>query len=299
LYNDDKVNDLQLYIGCSGWSYTSWQGAFYPSNVENKLWLSYYSQVFNYVEIDSTFYRIPNEFMVKNWARKTPEEFRFTAKFPKVVTHDKKFKNVENELSSFYEAMKPLKDKLIALLIQFPPYVKITEGLEALKQYDFFFDDSFRYAVEVRHPSWFSDLAYNFFLNNNICMVWNQLDKIQSPAIVTSDFVYLRLIGDRSIKETEFGKIQKDRGNEMKYWSDKFTEIQDNEKTVKAGIVAANNHYAGFGAATANMFRVMRGLSPVEWGTQKEFDHQSELQFPEKSSYRKTQQKTMLDYASN
>jgi hypothetical protein len=63
---------LQLYIGCSGWSYSSWQGPFYPSNLENKHWLSYYSQVFNYVEVDSTFYRIPNELMVKNWARKTP-----------------------------------------------------------------------------------------------------------------------------------------------------------------------------------------------------------------------------------
>ena len=149
--------------------------------------------------------------MVKNWARKTPANFRFSAKFPKVITHDIKFKDVEKELTLFYDAMKPLKDKLLALLIQFPPYLKITEGLEALKQYDFFFDDSFRYAVEVRHPSWFSDLAYNFFSNNNICMVWNQPDKIQSPRIVTTDYVYLRLIGDRSIKEDEFGKIQKDR----------------------------------------------------------------------------------------
>jgi uncharacterized protein YecE (DUF72 family) len=238
--------------------------------------------------------------MVKNWARKTPEEFKFTAKFPKVVTHDKKFKNVEHELSLFYEAMKPLKDKLIALLIQFPPYVKITEGLEALKQYDFFFDDSFRYAVEVRHPSWFSDLAYNFFLNNNICMVWNQLDKIQSPAIVTSDFVYLRLIGDRSIKETEFGRIQKDRENEMKYWSGKFREIEDNEKTIKTGIVAANNHYAGFGAATANMFRVMSGLPSTVWGIQKEMEYDNELQqSDEQATGRKTKQKTLLDYTFN
>jgi uncharacterized protein YecE (DUF72 family) len=236
--------------------------------------------------------------MVKNWDRKTPENFKFTAKFPKIVTHDKKFKNVEQELSLFYEAMKPLKHKLIALLIQFPPYLKITEGLEALKQDDFFFDDSFRYAVEVRHPSWFSDLAYNFFSNNNICMVWNQLDKIQSPAIVTSDFTYLRLIGDRSINEADFGKIQKDRENEMRYWSDKFRETQENEKDVKVGIVAANNHYAGFGAATANMFRVMSGLAPVEWGTQKELDYSvaTELQFPEKSSYPKTNQKTLYDY---
>jgi len=268
--------------------------------MENKHWLSYYSQVFNYVEIDSTFYRIPNQFMVKNWARKTPADFRFTAKFPKVITHDKKLKNVEKELALFYDAMKPLKDKLLALLIQFPPYVKITEGMEALKQHDFFFDDDFRYTVEVRHPSWFSHLAYNFFSNNNICMVWNQLDKIQSPPIVTSDFVYLRLIGDRSIKETDFGRIQKDREQEMKYWSDKFRAIEENEKDVKAGIVAANNHYAGFGAATANMFRVMRGLEPIEWGMQKEIAYDTELQFPDdQASYHKPKQKSLLDYPSS
>jgi len=290
---------LKLYVGCSGWSYTSWQGVFYPSKLENKLWLSYYSQVFNYVEIDSTFYRIPNQFMVKNWARKTPKDFRFTAKFPKVITHDKKFQNVGKELSIFYDAMKPLKEKLLALLIQFPPYVKIIEGLDCLRQYDFFFDDSFRYAVEVRHPSWFSDLAYTFFINNNICMVWNQLDKIQSPPIVTSDLVYLRLIGDRSIKENEFGRIQMDREKEMEYWSDKFGAIEENEEDVKTGIVAANNHYAGFGAATANMFRVMRGLEPVEWGMQNELAYDTELQFPDdEASYHNPKQKTLLDYSS-
>lgn len=292
---------LKHFIGCSGWSYSSWQHTFYPSNIDNRLWLSYYSQVFNYVEIDSTFYRIPNEFMVKNWAKRTPDDFRFTAKFPKTITHDKKFKNVEKELTMFYEAMMPLKDKLLALLIQFPPYVKITEGMEALKQYDFFFDDSFRYAVEVRHPSWFSDLAYNFFSNNNICMVWNQLDKIQSPDIVTTNFIYLRLIGDRSIKETDFGRIQKNREQEMKYWADKFRETEQNEKDVKVGIVAANNHYAGFGAATANMFGVMSGLAPVEWGMQKELDYSvaNELKFAEKSGYRKSKQKSLFDYISN
>lgn len=238
--------------------------------------------------------------MVKNWARRTPEDFRFTAKFPKVITHDKKFKNVEKELSLFYDAMKPLKNKLLALLIQFPPYVKITEGLEALKQYDFFFDDSFRYAVEVRHPSWFSDLAYNFFSNNNICMVWNQLDKIQSPPIVTTDFVYLRLIGDRSINEENFGKIQKDREQEMTYWSDKFRTVQQDEKDVKIGIVAANNHYAGFGAATANMFRMMNNLPSVEWGISKDIDYRTALELSNgKTGYRKAKQKSLLDYPSS
>jgi uncharacterized protein YecE (DUF72 family) len=238
--------------------------------------------------------------MVKNWAARTPKDFRFTAKFPKVITHDKKFKNAEKELNLFYDAMKPLKDKLLALLIQFPPYVKITEGLEALKQYDFFFDDSFRYAVEVRHPSWFSDLAYNFFSNNNICMVWNQLEKIQSPPIVTTDFVYLRLIGDRTIKEEDFGKIQKDREQEMNYWSDKFKTIQQDDKDVKNGILAANNHYAGFGAATANMFRMMNNLPSVKWGISKDLDYNTELELSDrKKGYPKTKQKCLLDYPSS
>ena len=90
---------MKLYVGCSGWSYTSWQGPFYPLSLENRAWLPYYSQLLNYVEIDSTFYSIPSEFMVKNWERRTPDNFRFTAKFPKVITHDKRFKNVEKELS--------------------------------------------------------------------------------------------------------------------------------------------------------------------------------------------------------
>ena len=68
-------------------------------------------------------------------------------------------------------------------------------------------------------------------------MAWNQLDKIRSPPVVTSDFIYLRLIGDRSIREEEFGKIQKDRQQEMKYWSDKFGTVDENEKDVKIGIV--------------------------------------------------------------
>jgi uncharacterized protein YecE (DUF72 family) len=87
---------LRLYIGCSGWSYTSWQGPFYPSSIENKLWLPYYSQILNYVEIDSTFYRIPSEFMVKKWNRRTPDNFRFnTDKFKTVIPY-LQMTNIEN-----------------------------------------------------------------------------------------------------------------------------------------------------------------------------------------------------------
>jgi uncharacterized protein YecE (DUF72 family) len=102
---------LKLYVGCSGWSYTSWQGPFYHYNIESKQWLPYYSQVFDYVEIDSTFYSIPSELMVRNWNRRTPNNFRFTAKFPKIITHEKRFKNIEQELELFMKEWSHLKTK--------------------------------------------------------------------------------------------------------------------------------------------------------------------------------------------
>jgi uncharacterized protein YecE (DUF72 family) len=233
--------------------------------MENKAWLPYYSQVFNYVEIDSTFYNIPSEYMVKNWNKRTHDNFRFTAKFPKVITHDKKFKNVERDLELFYKRMEPLKDKLLALLIQLPPSYKLKGGLDDIKSHDFFFEGDFRYAVEVRHPSWFNDLAYNFFKNNNIAMVWSQMDRLQTPPIVTSDFVYLRLIGDRRLPEDQFGKIQIDRTEEIRHWANKMKEVRQNDNDVKMGIVAANNHYGGYGPGTVDIFRQNMDLGKLSF----------------------------------
>ena len=124
---------MQYYIGCSGWSYSSWQGPFYPKGIENSKWLTYYSKVFNYVEIDSSFYIIPNEF-IKNWYNRTPQNFRFTAKFPRVITHDKRLSNFdEDQLSYFFHSISELKGKLLALLIQLSPSMQIVEGLDALR----------------------------------------------------------------------------------------------------------------------------------------------------------------------
>lgn len=257
---------MQIYVGCSGWSYSSWKGPFYPIDVDNSEWLNYYSHVFDFVEIDSSFYRIPTAFTVKNWLKKTPDNFRFTAKFPKVITHDKRLKNVENELEIFFSQIDPLQDKTSALLIQLPPSLGIVEGLEALREFVPELDNRFRYAVEVRNNSWFQDLAYSFFANNNICMVWSQLAGLRTPPVITTDFLYVRFIGDRRIGEEDFGRIQIDRIAEMQYWSDKVKQITENvADRVELAIVAANNHYAGFGPGTANVFRRLLGLSEATW----------------------------------
>jgi uncharacterized protein YecE (DUF72 family) len=172
--------------------------------------------------------------------------------------------------------MEPLQEKTLALLIQLPPSMQIMPGLEGLKDLVSMLDRRFRYAVEVRHPSWFQDLAYNFFANNDICMVWSQLARMSTPPIVTTDFLYVRFIGDRSIDEKDFGKIQKDRIIEMKQWADEIKQVESGKergrkrKDVSLAMIAANNHYAGFGPGTANLFRKMVGLSELSWENQQQ-----------------------------
>jgi uncharacterized protein YecE (DUF72 family) len=273
---------VQYHIGCSGWSYSSWLGPFYPSKLGNADWLRYYSQVFDYVEIDSSFYRMPNKFMVKNWAKKTPDNFKFTAKFPKVITHDKHLVDVNEEVYTFLNNMEPLQEKTLALLIQLPPSMQIMPGLQGLKDLICILDGRFRYAVEVRHPSWYQDLAYNFFANNDICMVWSQLARMSTPPIVTSDFLYVRFIGDRSINEKDFGKIQKDRIIEMKQWADEINQVERGKergrnKEVSLAMIAANNHYAGFGPGTANLFRKMVGLPELSWENRNQLQERLQL----------------------
>ena len=207
--------------------------------------------------------------MVKNWYKRTPENFRFTAKFPKVITHDKRLSDFDgNQLNYFFESISELKEKLLALLIQLPPSIDIVEGIDALRNILPYLDKGFRYAIEVRHRSWFHDLAYNFFRNNGMCLVWSQLADIRTPPIVTSDFVYVRLIGDRSIQEKDFGHIQIDRIKEMKKLARNFRgdSNEGNLSKVRFAIVAANNHYAGFGPGTVNIFRQLLGLEEVKWG---------------------------------
>lgn len=234
--------------------------------------------------------------MVKLWNARTPSNFKFSAKFPKVITREKKFRNCEKELELFYQAMLQLKDKLLTLLIQFPPSFNIKGGLEALGNFDFYFDDTYRYAIEVRHSSWFNDLAYNFFKKNNICLVWNQLDIVQTPPIVTTDFTYIRFIGDRSISEKDFGTIQRDRAVEMLNWANKLKEVHQYEKDTNAALVAANNHYAGYGLETANIFREMVGLPRVSWGVEKDLPKMVEYEQVTDHNVKAIKQTSLSDF---
>jgi uncharacterized protein YecE (DUF72 family) len=205
-------------------------------------------------------------------------EFQILSQISQNYKHDKRLKDVDKELQRFFEAIGPLGDKTLALLIQLPPSLQILEGLQRFRGLVPELDNRFRYAVEVRHRSWFQELAYNFFSNNDICLVWSQLADLQTPPILTTNFIYLRLIGDRSIQDKDFGRIQIDRALEMEKWAENIKAVQ--EEHVRLAIVTANNHYAGFGPGTANVFRNMLGLPEAKWedrGKEQEASPQHEL----------------------
>ena len=206
--------------------------------------------------------------MTKRWAKITPDNFRFTAKFPRSITHEKRLADPEKELRYFLDMMRPLQRKLLALLIQLPPSLTAKEGMKKFQALIDRLDSNFRYALEVRHTSWFGYKDfYKLLSDNNICLAWSQLDTIRSPPELTTDFIYLRFIGDRSIDEKDFGRIQKDRWEELQNWSEEVIKLRNK---IKFAIVAANNHYAGFGPATANSFRKMVGLKELVWEEMKQ-----------------------------
>jgi uncharacterized protein YecE (DUF72 family) len=145
--------------------------------LENKKWLSFYSRFFKFVEVDSTFYNIPSRFIVKGLKDKTPEDFEFALKFPKVITHDKKLQDISKDLYSFFTALEPLIDKALVLLIQLPPYLTENKGFEPFEKMVKRLDDRFRYALEVREPSWFDNKVYDFLKESKISLAWSIRDR--------------------------------------------------------------------------------------------------------------------------
>jgi uncharacterized protein YecE (DUF72 family) len=259
-----------LNIGCSGWSYEGWKGNFYPKKMESKDYLSYYSKFFKFVEVDSTYYHIPSRSSVRGWKDKTPEDFKFSLKFPKVITHEKKLEDVIKPLSMLFYSLEPLIEKTITLLIQLPPFLSEKKGFSLLQYMVRYLDKRFRYSIEFRHSSWFNDNVYNWMKENNISLVWSIRDKLQTSSIITSDQIYLRFIGDRSISEKDFGKIVKDRRKEMLDYVKKIRETQNEDSSIRDVLIVFNNHFAGFGPQSVNDFLKLMNFSEIDWKTELE-----------------------------
>lgn len=211
-----------LHLGTIGWSYDFWKNVFYPKKTVSKNYLAYYSQQFNTVEVDSTFYRIPTQSTVTNWKQQTPENFLFSLKFPQLITHVKKLKDCQYETDVFLKTVGLLKGKLGALLLQFPPNFGV-DHLSDLEVYLEKLPKVNRYVVEVRNKSWLNQDFYSLLKANNVALVWADSPIMGQIGEVTADFLYIRWEGDRKRVNGTLGKIEVDRAGDLKAEAEKLT----------------------------------------------------------------------------
>ena len=240
-----------LLIGTSGWSYNEWAGVFYPSSSTNKL--SFYSKVYNTAEIDSTFYAFPSKGLVLGWARYTPDNFVFSVKLPRLLTHEKKLdlaKGVESDLVRFLSLLKPLVvgGKLGPVLIQLPPSYSFQSDFEKLKAFLDKVPEDVKFAVEFRHPSWLKEEVWSLLRTKNVANVIVDEPLLPPDTVVTADFSFIRWHGHGTRPWYNYRYKEK----ELQSWVPKVKEVTARAKVTYGYF---NNHFRGF--AVENSLRMM------------------------------------------
>lgn len=245
-----------LLLGTQSFSNDDWVGPFYPAGTPGSRYLEVYAQRLPTVEIDSTFYGIPRARVVAGWRQRTPEGFRFSAKFPRSITHEKKLEAALVEAAAFVEVMRRLGDKLAVLTLQFardftPNYFDRLEAfLGALP-------GGQRYAVEVRDRRWFETDLGEMLANHNVALVLQDFPGMPRLDWATADFSVIRFLGPRP-NFPRFDRIQVDRSEDLAEWADRVRRFLDAGMDVYGYF---NDHFAGFAPGSVRQFAAMLGLS--------------------------------------
>lgn len=181
-------------IGCSGFLYDHWRGNFYPENLPKTHWFEYYSRRFSTVELNVTFYRIPEKETFVKWYSLTPEGFLFSLKGSRFITHVKKLKDCSEPLDVFFSRALVLKEKLGVILWQLPPNFsvdmeRLENFLEALKAYNG------RNTFEFRNKTWINKKVINLLKKNNVALCMADYPDFLNKLPITADFVYIRRHG--------------------------------------------------------------------------------------------------------
>lgn len=182
---------MQMLAGTSGYSYKEWLGSFYPEKLPASAMLRYYAERFATVEINNTFYRMPDESVLARWSEEVPEGFSFTLKAPRRITHEKRLREAEAEVAEFLRRAAALRNKLGVILFQLPPYMK--KDLSRLVDFLGALPTGQHVAFEFRHASWQDDEVYELLRERAAMLCVTDTDQGDTPFIATSDCGYIRL----------------------------------------------------------------------------------------------------------
>lgn len=254
---------MPVYAGTMGWGYADWVGPFYPAGSASKDYLSLYSRAFGCVEIDSTFYGTPRESQAIQWARSTPAAFVFCPKTPRAITHEMRLLDVEEAFGEFVRVMQLMGPKLGPILIQFPPDFTRAE-LPALQAFvpllRVIGGSEVRFAMEFRHRSLILPEVSALLRDHDIALATADYAPMPRRFEITTDFVYLRLIG-RHGAYPNHDRVYGSRDEEIERWT---VALRENESRLKCAYVLCNNDYEGYSPATCNRVKARLGLSVTE-----------------------------------
>ncbi len=274
------THQQKIRLGTCAWSSEEWSGTFYPADLPPERWLEFYSRYFGVVEIDSTFHSPPAGGAVLRWAESTPASFRFTCKLPRSITHACRLRDCAPELNAFLRMLEPLAAKLHVILIQLPPSFAPKEGRPVLRSFLEQLPRDFRFAIEFRHPGWHRPQVVRLLEKHRVCWVWADTSPLNERNLApfelwprTTDFIYVRLLGDYTTKYDgdgkhmhRYGTLLWKREAAVESWALKIARHVDEVRNVWGFV---NNHYEGFAPETCQRIAEKLGYqlqlpSPLE-----------------------------------
>jgi len=240
----------EIYIGTSGFSYKHWSdGVFYPKDIPQRKWLEYYTEHFNTVELNVSFYRLPKGSVFEGWYKRTPENFIFVLKGSRFITHIKKLADCNDSIELFFSRAKGLKEKLGVVLWQLPP--NFHANAERLQKFCELLEENkvakdTKHVFEFRHESWFRDEIYGVLRKHNfsLCVAHSRCWPYEEVA--TAGFVYMRFHGG----EVLYGSNYSDE--ELQDWAAKAKKWLSENRDIYAYF---NNDAYGYAVYNAKKFR--------------------------------------------
>lgn len=266
----------RLRLGTASWTAPSWAGSFYPPHLPESEWLAYYATRFDTVEVDATWYRSPAPRVVDAWRSRTPGDFLFALKAPQSITHEKILLDCEAELHEFLSSVQRLEGKLGPVLFQFPYFRKaefssVQPFLDRLRPFLELLPEGPRFALEVRNKGWVAPPLLDMLRGARVALAlidhpWmpTAAGYGRIPGIVTADFLYVRWLGDRhGIEEitTKWDTLVIDRLRETRAW---VQLLRQHLPSVDHTYGYYNNHYAGSGFQSAQLFLELWEEGPAE-----------------------------------
>ena len=262
----------RIDIGCQGWNYDDWTTkadgvtVFYPRGTRSNEMLALYAQIFNSIEVDSTFYGIPASSAIESWYKKTPENFTFSLKLPREITHEYGLRESSFPMmEEFCERILLLKEKLGAVLIQMPPSFDASkENAQALREFMAELPTKkIRFAIEFRNREWLVDWTFEELKKNSValCLVegnWMPREMMfEAIGRPTADFSYIRFMGERDI--TTFDRVARPQDTNLQMWQTEIERIKATDV-----FVYFSNFYEGFAPASVNKLKELFGQKTIE-----------------------------------